>query len=175
MDLVSLGNDLIAIGYFSSVVFGVSGIACTKWYREKEAIASSILAVIGSGMSIAGLGVNKIGVDNNIQEITGYVASLSDEELESLSEDLIETDISGADIEEELADRMDLLSENSEMFSLDEHRELLQESVVSYLRQLKYYDPEEYDKIIDIFSDGYDDGKFLEKISKEQVIKKMNL
>ena len=175
MDLVNLGNNLFTIGFFSSVVFEFSGIACTKLYREKEAIASSISAAVGSGMFIAGIGVSKIGVDNNIQEITGYVASLSDEDLQSLSEDLVEADISSADIEEELADRMDLLSENSEMFSLDEHRELLQKSVVSYLRRLKYSNSEEYDKIIELFSDGYDDGELFEKIEKSLVIKKMNL
>lgn len=175
MDLVNLGKNLVAIGYSSSFTFALSGLACTKWYREKEAIASGVLMSIGSGMSIAGLYINKIGIDNNIQEITGYVSSLSDDELESLSEDLAEIDISDTDIEEELADRMDLLSENSDVFSLDEHRELLQKSVVSYLRQLKYSDPEEYDKIIDVFSDGYDDGELFEKMLKEQVIKQMNL
>ena len=175
MDLVNLGKNLVAIGYSSSFTFALSGLACTKLYREKEAIASGVLMSIGSGMSIAGLYINKIGIDNNIQEITGYVSSLSDDELESLSEDLVEIDISDTDIEEELADRMDLLSENSDVFSLDEHRELLQKSVVSYLRQLKYSDPEEYDKIIDVFSDGYDDGELFEKMLKEQVIKQMNL
>lgn len=172
MDLANLGNNLVFIGCFSSGTFMLSGITCDIMDREKEAIASSVLMFIGCGMSIAGL---PISVDNNIQEITGYVSSLSDEELESLSEDLVEIDISDTDIEEELADRMDLLSENSDVFSLDEHRELLQKSVVSYLRQLKYYDPEEYDKIIDLFSDGYDDGELFEKMAKEQIIKKMNL
>lgn len=174
MDLVDLGYYLMCIGAFSSTGFGFSGLLC-KLYKKKGAFASSILMAIGGSMSVSGFKIMTIGVDNNIQEITGYVSSLSDEELENLSEDLILENISDADIEEELVDRMDLLSENSEMFSLDEHRELLQESVVSYLRQLKYFDPEEYDKIIELFGDGYDEGEISKKIEKSLVIKKMNL
>ena len=130
---------------------------------------------IGSSMSVAGFSIMTIGVDNNVQEITGYVSSLSDEELENLSEDLVSEDISVTDIEEELADRINLLSENNDMFSLDEYRELLQESVISYLRQLNYFNPEEYDEIIELFSDGYDDGELSQKIGKSLVIKKMDL
>ena len=176
MDLSSLGASLIISGCISADAFSGAALATTAFGdRPREATASSILAVIGSSIASAGLGVSNVAMDNNIQEITGYVSSLSDEELESLSEDLIEADVSDTDIEEELADRMDLLSENDDKFSLDEHRELLQESVVSYLRQLKYSDPEEYDKIIGLFSDGYDEGEILQKIEKSLVIKKMNL
>ena len=117
MDLANLGDNLVFIGCFSSGTFMLSGVICDGMYRDKEAIASSVLMSIGSGMAIAGLPIHKIGVDNNIQEITGYVSSLSDEELESLSEDLVEIDISDTDIEEGLADRMDLLSENSDVFN----------------------------------------------------------
>lgn len=175
MDLSSLGASLIISGCISADTFSGALVAATIFDSDKEAIASSILAAIGTSIASAGLGVSIVAIDNNIQEITGYVASLSDEELESLSEDLVEADISDVDIEEELADRMDLLSENSEMFSLDEYRELLQESVISYLRQLKYFNPEEYDEIIELFSDGYDDGELSQKIGKSLVIKKMDL
>ena len=175
MDLLSLGASLIISGCISADTFSGAVLAATIFDRHREATASSILAVMGSSIASVGLGVSKVAIDNNTQEITGYVSSLSDEELENLSEDLILEDISDADIEEELADRMDLLSENSEMFSLDEYRELLQESVISYLRQLNYFNPEEYDEIIELFSDGYDEGEISEKIEKSLVIKKMNL
>lgn len=174
MDLVDLGYCLMCIGSLSSTGFGFSGLVC-KFYEKKGEFASSILMAIGSSMSVAGFNIATIGVDNNVQEITGYVSSLSDEELENLSEDLVLEDISATDIEEELADRINLLSENNDMFSLDEYRELLQESVISYLRQLKYFNPEEYDEIIELFSDGYDDGELSQKIGKSLVIKKMDL
>ena len=164
MDLIDLGYSLMGIGTISSTGFGIS--AMYKNYREKEGIVPTILMAIGSSMSVAGFNIMTIGVDNNIQEITGYVSSLSDEELENLSEDLVSEDISVTDIEEELADRINLLSENNDMFSLDEYRELLQESVISYLRQLKYFNPEEYDEIIELFSDGYDDGVIYEYLFK---------
>ena len=173
MDLIDLGYSLMGIGTISSTGFGIS--AMYKNYREKGAFASTILMAIGSSMSVAGFNIATIGVDNNVQEITGYVSSLSDEELENLSEDLVSEDISVTDIEEELADRINLLSENNDMFSLDEYRELLQESVISYLRQLNYFNPEEYDEIIELFSDGYDDGELSQKIGKSLVIKKMDL
>ena len=171
MDLIDLGYSLMGIGTISSTGFGIS--AMYKNYREKGAFASTILMAIGSSMSVAGFNIMTIGVDNNVQE--KMVHSLSDEELENLSEDLVSEDISVTDIEEELADRINLLSENNDMFSLDEYRELLQESVISYLRQLNYFNPEEYDEIIELFSDGYDDGELSQKIGKSLVIKKMDL
>ena len=116
-------------GYMSSILFGIGGTLNVKWGHNKEAVVSSILMVLCSGMSVAGITIEGHIVDNRTQEIINYISSLSTEELETLSEDLVSADISDSYIEVELSDRIDTLSENSDLFNSDEERDLLQESV----------------------------------------------
>ena len=172
MDLLNLGSTL-TVGGFSTLIPACVGVEyyLDMYDSQRKVIASSVAAVIGCGVVSAGYVVKDIGRDNNAQEIMGYVSSLSDEDLENLSEDLVETNISYTNIENKLSERIDLLSENDDKFSLDEQRELLQESVADYLEQLRYFDSEAYEEIIGLFSDGYDDGE----LEKSQLIKKMNL
>lgn len=182
MDLVHVGKILNVIGFVTTAFpASVNGLCyfddiCEgrMIYERKKAIVSSIASVIGCGISSAGVVVSNIGSNNNIQEIMKYVSSLSDEELEILSGDLVEANISSASIEE-LVDRMNLLSENADRFDLAEHRELLKKSVANYLEQLKYSDSEAYNEIIKLFSDGYDDGELARELEKSQLIKKMDL
>ena len=165
MDLLNLGSTL-TVGGFSTLIPACVGVEyyLDMYDSQRKVIASSVAAVIGCGVVSAGYVVKDIGRDNNAQEIMGYVSSLSDE-------DLVETNISYTNIENKLSERIDLLSENDDKFSLDEQRDLLQDSVVDYLEQLRYSDSEAYEEIIGLFSDGYDDGE----LEKSPLIKKMNL
>lgn len=167
-------------GYMSSILFGIGGTLNVKWGHNKEAVVSSILMVLCSGMSVAGITIEGHIVDNRTQEIINYISSLSTEELETLSEDLVSADISDSYIEVELSDRIDTLSENSDLFNSDEERDLLQESVADYLTKLSQTNYEEYERVLELLSDGgYEESEIFNEIGKEKikddVVKSLNL
>ena len=167
-------------GYMSSILFGIGGTLNVKWGHNKEAVASSILMVLCSGMSVAGITIGEHIVDNRTQEIINYISSLSTEELETLSEDLVSADISDSYIEVELSDRIDTLSESSDLFTSDEEKDLLQESVADYLAHLSLTNYDEYEKVLELLSDGgYEENEIFNEIGKEKikddVVKSLNL
>lgn len=81
---------------------------------------------------------------------------------------MVGADISYDNIAKELDYRINLLSENNDEFSSDEYRELLQKSVVDYLDELRTSDFEEYNKIMDLLSEGdYNDGDIPKESKKK--------
>lgn len=177
---MDLGTNLSVSGTFVVLTGFAVGLESYKLedsvFKKITVSAASLLFATGGIMISEGLDdmIGNNGV-NKLQEISEYVSSLSDEELESLSEDLVETDISDTDIENVLDYRINLLSENNDEFSSDEYRELLQKSVVDYLDELRTSDFEEYNKIMDLLSEGdYNDGDIPKEFKKNIIIKKMN-
>ena len=171
MDFEILGSSLGVCGssvFTTSLIIGMDE-------RNESLIFSSLSTTVGSSMICGGCYMSAVGHANKLQEISEYVSSLSDEELESLSEDLVGADISDDNIAKELDYRINLLSENNDEFSSDEYRELLQKSVVDYLDELRTSDFEEYNKIMDLLSEGdYNDGDIPKKSKKNIIIKKMD-
>ena len=84
--------------------------------------------------------------------------------------------ISNSDINEELSGRLNTLFENNGMFSTDEERKILEESVVEYLMELRNTNYDEYEMVLETLSDGvYDKNEVIDEFAKDEVIKKLNL
>lgn len=116
------------------------------------------------------------GYNQVYEKATSYVQTLSTEELEALSKDLVSANISDSDIEDELSDRLNTLSDNEELFGSDEKSEILQKSLVDYLVELSDTDYEEYRMVLETLSDGvYEDGELTDELVKDEVVKKLNL
>ena len=84
--------------------------------------------------------------------------------------------ISNSDINEELSGRLNTLFENNGMFSTDEERKILEESVVEYLMELRNTNYDEYEMVLETLSDGvYDKNEVIDEFAKDEAIKKLNL
>lgn len=176
MDYYNIAGVLCLSGVSSA--FSGMTVICASFLDDNiyyndiyhKMFASSIVCgAISYALSIS---LNQMGQNQEYKEAISYVQTLSTEELEALSEDLVSANISDFDIEDELSDRLNILSENDGVFSFDEEREALQKSLADYLKKLSNTDYEEYKMVLDTLSDGvYEDGE----VVKIEVVKKLNL
>lgn len=102
------------------------------WFRENTVISTAGLTLYDMYQYFTSYG-----------QTVGYIYSLSNEDLEALSEILVNLDLSENNIEEELQSRVDSITETESIFQ----DELLQESIIEYLDSLRETDPNAFDRL----------------------------
>ena len=106
------------------------------WFRENTVISTLIST---EGLTL----YDMYQYFTSYGQTVGYIYSLSNEDLEALSEILVNLDLSENNIEEELQSRVDSIIETESIFQ----DELLQESIIEYLDSLRETDSDEFDRL----------------------------
>lgn len=174
--ILQLSGMLLQLSGISSVL--TTAIRPTSIDNNDGVYEKVPVSFLGCGSILTSLAIpaNYMGQNQAYEEATSYVQTLSTEELEALSEDLVSSNISDSDIEDELSDRLNTLSDNEGLFSSDEEREILQESLADYLGELSNTDYEEYEMVLETLSDSaYEAGELTDELAKDEVVKKLNL